>query len=142
MPDRSAATMGDCRSNGKFGRCRITATCTQQAGAAKLMQVWVLIPIAAAALRHFNPNMPNARAGSLMNDAAEWARRCHIEAARAIHPSTKAFLLELAAEYEAIAGEVVDLDPDDMDLQNAVADRLSSLAAKVRGTAPLSPKPL
>ena len=67
-----------------------------------------------------------------MNDAAEWARRCQIEAARAIHPSTKTFLLELAAEYEAISGGAVDLDPDDTDLQNAVADRLSALAAKAR----------
>jgi hypothetical protein len=74
--------------------------------------------------------MANARAASLITDAAEWARRCHIEAARAIHPSTRAFLLELAAEYEAISGEAVSLDPDDIDLQNAVADRLAALAAK------------
>ena len=76
--------------------------------------------------------MPNARAGSLITDAADWARRCHIEAARAMHPSTKAFLLKLAAEYEAISGEAVNLDPDDSDLQNAVADRLATLAAKTR----------
>jgi hypothetical protein len=62
----------------------------------------------------------------------ERARRCRIEAARAIHPSTKAFLLELAAEYEALSGETVDLDPDDTDLQSAVADRLAVLAAKRR----------
>ena len=67
-----------------------------------------------------------------MEDAAEWARRCRIEAVRAIHPSTKEFLLELAVKFEAIAGEIVNLDPDDVDLQNAVADRLDALAAQRR----------
>ena len=67
-----------------------------------------------------------------MIDAATWARRCHIEAARAIHPSTKAFLLELAAEFEAICGVAVNLDPDDTELQSAVADRLAEVAAKKR----------
>ena len=74
--------------------------------------------------------MTNARAGSLITDAAAWARRCRIEAVRAIHPMTKAFLLELAAECEALSGEAANLDPDDLDLQNAVADRLSALAAR------------
>jgi hypothetical protein len=60
----------------------------------------------------------------------EWARRCRIEAARAIHPKTKSFLLELAAELEAVAGRVVELDPDDAELQSAVADRLAELAAR------------
>lgn len=65
-------------------------------------------------------------------DAAKWARRCHIEAARAIHPTTKAFLLEMAAEYEGLSGESADIDPDDTELQNAVADRLATLAAQRR----------
>ena len=60
----------------------------------------------------------------------EWARRCRIEAARAMHPRTKAFLLELAAQYEAITGETVDLDPDDPELQSAVADRLAEAAKR------------
>ena len=64
--------------------------------------------------------------------AVEWARRCRVEAARAAHPSTQQFLLELAAEFEAVAGEAVVIDPDDQDLQNAVADRLHSLAAKTK----------
>jgi hypothetical protein len=68
--------------------------------------------------------------GNPLTHPRDWARRCRIEAARAIHPSTKAFLLELAAQFEAIAGETVDLDPDDMELQNAVAERLAELAAK------------
>ena len=76
--------------------------------------------------------MAEARTGNPVSAPAEWARRCHIEAARAIHPATRAFLLELAAEYEAIAGETVNLDPDDIDLQSAVADRLAALAAKRR----------
>jgi hypothetical protein len=67
-----------------------------------------------------------------MDDPAKWARRCRIEAMRATHPTTKDFLLELAAEYESLAGEVVAQDPDDPDLQNAVADRLASLASKRR----------
>jgi hypothetical protein len=45
-------------------------------------------------------------------------------------PMTKAFLLELAAECEAPSGETVNFDPDDLDVQNAVADRLSALAAR------------
>jgi hypothetical protein len=65
-----------------------------------------------------------------ITDPAKWARRCHVEAVRAIHPATKAFLLELAAEFEAISGEMVKVDPDDTDLQNAVADRLAELAAR------------
>ena len=58
------------------------------------------------------------------------ARRCRIEAARAIHPSIKSFLLELAAEFEAASGETLKLDPDDPELQDAVADRLALLAAR------------
>lgn len=72
------------------------------------------------------------RTPAAITDATEWARRCRVEAARATHPSTQAFLLELAAEYERITGEAIALDPDDFDLQNAVADRLSALAAKRR----------
>ena len=71
-------------------------------------------------------------AGNPLTHPAEWARRCRIEAARAIHPSTKAFLLELAAQFESIAGQAVEVDPDDSDLQNAVADRLTELAARKR----------
>jgi hypothetical protein len=67
-----------------------------------------------------------------MDDPANLARRCRIEAMRATHPTTKDFLLELAAEYEALAGDAVAQDPDDPDLQNAVADRLASLASKRR----------
>ena len=71
-------------------------------------------------------------AGNPLTHPADWARRCRIEAARAIHPSTKAFLLELATQFEALSGEVVSLDPDDPDLQEAVADRLAELAARQR----------
>lgn len=52
---------------------------------------------------------------------------------RATDPATKAFLQELASEYESIAGEAVDVDPDDAELQHAFADRLVSLAAKRKG---------
>jgi len=45
---------------------------------------------------------------------------------------TKAFLLELAAQLENVAGKAVYLDPDDKDLQQAVADRLAELAARKR----------
>jgi hypothetical protein len=76
--------------------------------------------------------MAKDRNESPPEDAAEWARKCHVEALRAIHPSTKEFLLELAAKYEAIAGESVTLDPDDDEVQNAVADRLAVLAAQKR----------
>jgi hypothetical protein len=72
--------------------------------------------------------MAKGSAESPVTHPVEWARRCRIEAARAIHPKTKAFLLELAGEYEAIACETVSLDPDDADLQSAVADRLAELA--------------
>ena len=75
-----------------------------------------------------NVMMPNGRVQPLENPA-DWARRCRIEAVRAIHPSIKEFLLELAAEFEDLAGEAVELDPDDADVQNAVGDRLSQLAA-------------
>ena len=76
--------------------------------------------------------MAKAAVGSFLTHPADWARRCRIEAARAIHPSTKAFLLDLAGEFEAIAGEPVNLDPDDIELQNAVAERLAELAVKRR----------
>jgi hypothetical protein len=76
--------------------------------------------------------MAKGPSGSLFSHPAEWARRCRIEAARAIHPSTKTFLIDLAAEFEAIAGETVNLDPDDIELQNAVAERLAELAARRR----------
>jgi hypothetical protein len=76
--------------------------------------------------------MGNEPASASTVNAVDWARRCRVEAARAAHPSTKAFLLELASEFEAIAGEVVVIDPDDHELQSAVADRLYSLAAKTK----------
>ena len=76
--------------------------------------------------------MTNDRKGSPLEDAAGWARKCRIEAVRAIHPSTKEFLLDLAAKYEDLSGEIVKLDPDDVELQNAVADRLAVLAAQRR----------
>jgi hypothetical protein len=63
-------------------------------------------------------------------DPAQWARKCRIEAARAIHPTTKAFLLDLATQLEAVAGAPTVLDPDDSALQDAVADRLKVLAEK------------
>ena len=75
-----------------------------------------------------NVMMRNGRVQPLENPA-DWARRCRIEAVRAIHPSIKEFLLELAAEFEALAGSPVDLDPDDAEVQNAVGDRLSLRAA-------------
>ena len=74
--------------------------------------------------------MMNMPAGNPVTHPADWARRCRIEAARAIHPSTKDFLLDLAKRFEAIAGEEVSVDPDDTELQDAVADRLSELAAR------------
>jgi len=76
--------------------------------------------------------MAKIPAGSPLTHPVEWARRCRIEAARAIHPSTKAFILELAAQFEAMAGETVNLHPDDPELQDAVAERLSEIAAKTR----------
>ena len=90
----------------------------------------MLVPIAAPAKADTTNVMPERPAGNPLTHPAEWARRCRIEAARAIHPTTKAFLLELAGKFEAIAGEPVNLDPDDIDLQNAVADRLAELAAR------------
>jgi len=51
-----------------------------------------------------------------------------VEAARTTHGPTRTLLLELAAEYEAINGEPVTIDPDDPALQDAVADRLVALA--------------
>lgn len=76
--------------------------------------------------------MANDGKRSPLENAAGWARKCRIEAVRAIHPSTKEFLLDLAARYETLSGEIVKLDPDDMELQNAVADRLTVLAAQRR----------
>ena len=76
--------------------------------------------------------MAESPKGSPLTDPLAWARRCQIEAARAIHPSTKMFLLELIAQFETIAGETVTLDPDDPELQHAVADRLAEIAAKKR----------
>jgi hypothetical protein len=60
----------------------------------------------------------------------EWARVCRVEAMRTTHEGTKGLLVELAAEFETLAGEPVKLAPDDSELQNAAADRLVSLAAK------------
>ncbi|MFL6735444.1 MAG: hypothetical protein ACJ8F4_00120 [Sphingomonas sp.] len=65
-----------------------------------------------------------------ITDADRWARICRIEAARTAHAATRQSLLELAAGYEALAGVVVEVDPDDPDLQSAVADRLHALAAR------------
>lgn len=92
----------------------------------------VFSPIAATGPCDLPDPMVKRRPSSSKTDAANWARRCHIEAVRAIHPTTKAFLLELAAEYEALSGEAASIDPDDTELQNAVADRLATLAAKRR----------
>lgn len=64
-------------------------------------------------------------------NAAEWARICRIEATRASNPATREFLLELAAGYEAIAGEPANIHPDDTELQQAVADRLLDQARKM-----------
>ena len=68
--------------------------------------------------------------GNPLTHPLRWARRCRIEAARAIHPATKAFLQELARQFEAAAGEAVNLDPDDPEIQEAVAERLLEVAAK------------
>ena len=76
--------------------------------------------------------MHQADRGNPRDDPLGWARRCRIEAARAIHPTTKAFLLELAGEFEAVAGERVNIDPDDAELQAAVGDRLAEIAARDR----------
>jgi hypothetical protein len=59
----------------------------------------------------------------------EWARICRIEAARTTHGPTRTFLLELALEYEGIAGKAVAINPDDPMIQDAVADRLIALAS-------------
>ena len=66
-----------------------------------------------------------------MIDPKRRARLCRIEAARATHRQTKELLLELATEYDAIAGETDDIHPDDPELQGAVADRLHALAEKM-----------
>jgi len=76
--------------------------------------------------------MAKDSAVTALTDPLEWARRCRIEAVRAIHPSTKAFLLELAEQFEAIAGETANLNPDDPELQNAVAERLAEISARER----------
>jgi len=68
--------------------------------------------------------------GKPATDAVGWARRCRIESARAIHPTTRAFLDELAAHFEQLAGSPAEIDPDDPDLQQAVADRLAEVAAR------------
>ena len=65
-----------------------------------------------------------------ITDAQKWARTCRIESARATHQKTREFLLELAAEYDAIAGKPVSIDPDDPALQGGVADRLHAVAAR------------
>lgn len=70
--------------------------------------------------------------GEGKNGPLGWARLCRIEAARAIHPRTKKFLLELAAHFEADAGEKVALHPDDPDLQSAVGDHIAEIAARFR----------
>ena len=66
------------------------------------------------------------------DNVSSLARKCRIEAVRAMNSRTKAFLLDLAAYFEAAAGECVIINPDDTELQGAVADRLESLAAKRR----------
>lgn len=63
-------------------------------------------------------------------NAADWARICRIEAARASNPATREFLLNLAVGYEAIAGAPADIHPDDAELQRAVADRLIGRARR------------
>lgn len=63
-------------------------------------------------------------------NAAEWARICRIEATRASNPTTRDVLLDLAAGYEAIAGQPADIHPDDAELQQAVADRLMDKARR------------
>lgn len=65
-------------------------------------------------------------------DASWWARKCRIEAVRAMNSRTKAFLLDLATYFEAAAGECIIINPDDSELQGAVADRLEALAEKRR----------
>jgi hypothetical protein len=65
-------------------------------------------------------------------DEGDWARSCRIEAARTADPQTRDFLLELAAEYEAISGRSAEIHPDDQDLQSAVAERLHATAQKLR----------
>ena len=60
---------------------------------------------------------------------SEWVRICRIEAMRTSHQATKALLLDLAREFEFLAGsEAGSIDPDDPALQNAVAERLAALA--------------
>src|SRR3954453_21079672 len=49
--------------------------------------------------------MSKAPAGNPLTHPTDWARRCRIEAVRAIHPSTKAFLLDLAARFESLGGQ-------------------------------------
>lgn len=68
-----------------------------------------------------------------MTDPKLRARLCRIEAARATHQQTKDLLLELASEFDAIAGDTGEIHPDDPELQGAVADRLHALAEKNRG---------
>jgi len=67
----------------------------------------------------------------------DWVRICRIEAMRTAHIPTRDLLLELAAEYEALASsEVGAMDPDDFELQSAVADRLQALAMKMKASLP------
>ena len=62
----------------------------------------------------------------------EWARVCRVEAMRSTHLRTRELLLELAAEYETCAGQLAEIHPDDRDLQDAAADRISSVASKAK----------
>jgi len=92
----------------------------------------VMVTIARTVLSALVRLMANLPLGNPVTNPLGWARRTRIEAARAIHPSTKAFLLGLAEQFEAIAGQTVRLDPDDPELQHAVAERLAEIAAQKR----------
>jgi hypothetical protein len=48
----------------------------------------------------------------LEKSPGEWARLCRVEAAWATDSQTKALLLEMAAEYEALVSDALKPPPD------------------------------
>jgi hypothetical protein len=67
-----------------------------------------------------------------MNDPEGWARICRVQAALTYDPTTRDFLLDLAAEYEALAAVKAAPDPDDSARQDEVARRLAAAAERLR----------
>jgi hypothetical protein len=43
------------------------------------------------------------KSAAMARTAADWARICRVEAARTVHPPSRALLLQMAAEYDLVA---------------------------------------